>query len=132
MGYCGDNQYLECQQLNQLLETKQIDVLLLQEWSANKRQIVTDQDDIKFPKSFSQTTLFTITPPSVQSYITRPLCDSSKPAGRLLKSIYTDTIFTFVGILLHSQTTDTHCYSVYRPKKADAINSLNMVRSDRS
>ena len=104
--------------INNLLETKQIDSLI-QEWSANKRQTVTDQDSITFPKRFfpNYSVHFHSTECAVLYH--NGLCVTPlPPQPNYVKPTHQNN-FHICGIILHSQTTDYGIYSVYRTQTAD-------------
>ena len=48
----SDVQHHKCYQLNKLIETKQIDTVLLQEWSATKLHVVPQEEKNIFPEKY--------------------------------------------------------------------------------
>ena len=113
-----DAQYRKCSQLSRLLETKQIDVVLLQDWCANKRQQVTN-NSVKFPKKFlpNYNMHFHSTEYAIL-YQTGPYVTPLPLPKGYLKQAHRQNFHT-CGIMLHSQTTDYSIYSVYRPQSAN-------------
>ena len=114
-----DIQLQKCSQLNSLIETKQIDIVLLQEWSANKRSKVTEKENICFPKNFfpNYSAHFHSTECAILYH--KGLCITPLPPQEEYLHPNHRKNFHICGILLHSQTTDYAIYSVYRPQSAD-------------
>ena len=114
-----DTQQFKCQQLNSLLESKQIDIVLLQEWSAVKRVRLEDPDSKIFPRKYFPNYFVHFHSTETAVLYHKGLCvtplnlppDYLNPEHRLN--------FHICGIILHFQTTDYGIYSVYRPQKAD-------------
>ena len=100
----AETQFIKCQKLNHLLETKQIDILLLQEWSAIKRCRV--QDSEVFPKKFfpNYHTHFNSTETAILYHTGLCVTPLNTPTD-YLKPTHQDN-FHICGIILHSQTND--------------------------
>ena len=115
----NETQYLKCHHLNKILESKHIDVVLLQEWSAIKRCEINNTDSEVFPLKYFPNYLVHFHSTETAILYHKDLCVTTlntqpnylKPNHRLN--------FHTCGIILHSQTTDYGIYSVYRPQKAD-------------
>ena len=113
-----ENQHRKCYQLNRVLESKQIDVVLIQEWSI-KRQRVTKNDPISFPRKYfpNYLTHFHSTECAIlyhKGLNATPLDIQNE----YLKTNHREN-FHICGIIIHSKTTDYGFYSVYRPQIAD-------------
>ena len=111
-------QQKKCLHLNHLLDSKQIDIVLLQEWSATKHQPVQSNTNI-FPQKFfpNYSVHFHSTECAILYHNGLCVTPLSLPPN-YLKPDHRQN-FHICGILLHSQSTEYAIYSVYRPQKAN-------------
>ena len=115
----SDVQHRKCHKLNKLLEDRQIDVALLQEWSATKRQKITKETNT-FPENYfpNYTAHFHSTECAILYHNGLTVTPLPLPSDYLNPNHRNN--FHICGIILHSQTTDYGIYSVYKPQKAQA------------
>ena len=126
----SETQQFKCQQLNTLIESKQIDVVLLQEWSAVKRVQLNDSDSKIFPRKFFPNHFAHFLSTETAILYHKGLCVT--PLNSPPEYLHPDHRLNFhiCGIILHSQTTDYGIYSVYRPKKADPNQIFSYIWDD--
>ena len=115
----SDTQQFKCQQLNTVLESKQVDVVLLQEWSAIKRVRLEDSNSKIFPRKYFPNYLVHFHSTETAIMYHKGLCVTPlDPQSEYVNPSHRMN-FHICGIVLHSQTSDYGIYSVYRPQKAD-------------
>ena len=110
----------KCPQLFDVIQSKQIDIVLLQEWSATKREeVFCDHGQTQFPiKYFPQ---YRIHYHSTECAILyhKDLCITPLQKHKEYETNDHRQNFHVCGIVLHSGYTDYGIYLVYRPQRAD-------------
>ena len=130
----SDKQQIKCNYINHLLISKQIDVLLVQEWCATVRMTVEDESvpttnshhvPPRFPIEFF---------PDYKVYANSTECAILYHQDLSITPIPYETQyhcyphrnnFHVCGVLLHTKSTDYAIYSVYRPQSADPTQIFN-------
>ena len=124
-------QHDKCTKLNNILQSKQIDIVLLQEWCATKRESVvaisetdSDSDNLVtnqtgFPSKYfpEYNAHFHSTECAILYHRDLAVTPLEKNTEYYLKNHRKN--FHICGIILHSGHTDYGIYSVYRPQNAD-------------
>ena len=117
-----DTKNYKCPKLNALLQSKQIDVVLLQEWCATVREDITTDTDpdqtVQFPLQFFPNYHAHYHSAECAILYHKDLCVTPLNDTQERQQCHSKTLQK-CGIIIHSDTKDYEIYSVYRTRLAN-------------
>ena len=118
----SNNQQLKTQYLNRIITSRRIDIILLQEWSANKRFKISDDNNNKttFPTKLFPDFKAHFHSTECAVLYKKDLCITPLPEQKDYLLSEHRKNFHICGVILHSGKLDYGIYSVYRPQTANA------------
>ena len=134
-----DTQKYKCPRLNNILQTKRIDVVLLQEWSATVREntfrpknnLENTKPKTNFPSHYFPNYKIHYHSTECAIMYHKELCVTPLPEP-LIDNTYRnlDRKLQICGIILHTGSIDYNIYSVYKTKNANPSDIFN-IQHDR-